>query len=119
MSDGKTNPLSKCARCGRTQPRPLPIIWPATVWCVCGVAKNYPEPISPEQAAVRRQTMQRINARRGRNGAVKAQDVDTPERAIEERLDGSTHVPEGGASVPPGQRKRSPAGTDVNCTGKP
>ena len=43
-----TLPLPVCG-CGRTLPRPLKPLWPATVWCVCGAARTFPSPRSEKQ----------------------------------------------------------------------
>lgn len=119
MSD-TTNPLPQCARCGRTLPRPLKPLWPALVFCPCGApGRPFPEPISEEQAAVRRQIMQGINRRRAGKGPIGGPHPEPPEHTPESPLDAPTHVPEGGVSVPPAHGKRSPAGTRDECTGEP
>lgn len=116
----KVNPLPKCARCGRTLPRPLKPLWPAVVFCPCGApGRKFPEPISEEQVAIRRQTMQKVNARRLGKGKVRGQPAKPPERLTEGRLDASSHVPDGGLSVPPAHGKKRPAKTGDDCTGEP
>jgi hypothetical protein len=53
--------------CGRTIPRPVKALWPATVFCPCGARHNFPRRETPAKVRERaREAMRRLNEKRAR-----------------------------------------------------
>ena len=73
-----TKPLPVCV-CGRTLPRPLPCIWPATVWCTCGAAYSFPR--REASAKVRELAREMGRATQARKRAERAEGGVTPSPA--------------------------------------
>jgi hypothetical protein len=85
-STRETDELPRCG-CGRTLPRPMPCLWPATVFCPCGARHNFP----------RRETSAKVRAQaremgRKRQAAIRSEKAKT----VAQEEGATTPLPRGG-----------------------
>lgn len=82
LTDNGTEPLPRCA-CGRTLPRPLKPLWPATVFCPCGARHNFPRretsaKVREQAREMGRKRQAAIRSEKAKNGGLGGGAATTP-----------------------------------------